>query len=236
MKGFGERTSHKEIMDIRSLSPEESASVYHLMAGVNEFLGGTKVVLTHLENYSKKWKPGEKIRILDVGTGGSDIPAAVAQWARQKNFDVTVTALDLEHNALAFGKERHGGLRKIRYVQGSCFRLPFSEGSFDYVITSMFFHHLTNDEIIRCLLSFDRLASRGIIINDLMRSRRAYAGFLLLTFFIDDPVFCHDGLLSIRRAFRPRDLKDWIKTSGLKYLSVHRHFAFRLAAAGEKHA
>jgi ubiquinone/menaquinone biosynthesis C-methylase UbiE len=234
VKPFTERSTEQEIMDIRELTPEETASVYTWIGRVNRFLGGTRVILKHLENFSKNWPEGQTIRILDVGTGSSDIPAEIIKWAARKKLCVHVTALDIDHRALVFGKSRNADIRSLSWVQASCEALPFPDKSFDYVLSSMFFHHLSPAMILKCLEAYDRLAKRGIIINDLYRSRLAYALFDLGTLAVPSPVFRHDGLLSIRRSFRKNDLKEMIQDSGLQYLAARRHFAFRVSLAGEK--
>lgn len=233
MKPFSERSTEQEIMDVRQLTPEETKSVYSWIGRVNRYLGGIRVVLKHLEDYSKKWKPGQTIRILDVGTGGSDIPAAIVRWAERRKIKIHVVALDIDSRALVFGKSKNS-IPGLSWVQGSCEALPFPDKSFDYVLSSMFFHHLSPAMILKCLKTCDRIAKRGIIINDLYRSRRAYVLFDLATLFIPSPVFRHDGLLSIRRAFRKEDLLQMIADSGLEYLSPYRHYSFRVALAGER--
>lgn len=50
--------------------------------------------------------------------------------------------------------------------------------SFDYVHAGLFLHHLREDAILRVLRSMDRLARRGIVWNDLVRSR---VGHLVIT-------------------------------------------------------
>ncbi len=232
---FTERSPEKEIMDQRVLNPAETASVYTWIARVNKYLGGTSVILKYLEKWSENWPADKTIRILDVGTGGSDIPAAIAQWAQRKDKMVKVTALDIDLEALRFGKIKNAD-PSLFWVQASCEDMPFADGAFDYVISSMFFHHLPDAMIYKCLRFFDAAASRGIIINDLLRSPLAYAGFWLLTRFIPDPIFRHDGLLSILRAFRMPDLKTMVEETGLDYLTGRNHFAFRIALAGEKNA
>ncbi len=233
MSSFAVRALEKEIIDLRPLTPEETASVYRRLTWVNRWLGGARVILDHLEKFSRAWKRGELIRILDVGSGASDIPAAVMDWAKGRRFKVHVVSLDIDAEALRYGRERYKrhGLSQVR---ASCFQFPFAPHAFDYAITSMFYHHLTDQQIRENLLSLNSLTKRGIIINDLSRSRMSYAGFWILSLFTRDPVFRHDGLLSIRRAFRIEDLEKLRVETGLLYLHPRKHPGGRVALAGEK--
>ena len=159
---FSRRSAEKEIIDLRPLTPEENLSAFKRIAWINRFLGGTGVILHHLQRFSKNWKRGEVIKILDLGTGISDIPEAVLRWGKKQGFQIEITALDLFHEPLKAGRLAPG----ISRIQASCFDLPFQTQTFDYVMASMFFHHLENTEIYSVLAQASAMAKRGIIIND----------------------------------------------------------------------
>ncbi len=228
---FTRRSEEKEIIDLRPLTPAENASAFKRMAWVNRFLGGSGVILHHLKRFSKKWEPGRLVRILDLGTGISDIPEAIIKWGKRNHFNIQITALDLCLEPLKSDR----AVNEISRVQASCFALPFQPEMFDYCIASMFFHHLKDEEIHTLLIEISGMVKQGIIINDLYRSFIPYAGFWLMTLFMGDPLFRHDGLISIQKGFRAEDLKDWISKTGLSVLKPYSHpFAFRVALAGEK--
>lgn len=227
---FFSRSEEKEILDLRPLTPEENLSAFKLISLVNRWLGGTNVILSYLKKFSKKWRANEVIRILDLGTGISDIPEAILHWSKVNGFRVEVTALDISFESLKLGRKAPG----LSLVQASCFELPFSGPIFDYVTASMFFHHLSDAEILTVLKKSESIAKRGIIINDLERSKLSYAGFWLLTLFINDGIFRNDGLISIQKGFVAADLKKWISKTGFKFLSSSKHFIGRIALAGEK--
>ena len=232
---FAIRSIEKEIIDLRKLTPEETASVYPLIARVNRRLGGTRVILHYLEEFSRRWDHEKIIRILDVGTGVADIPAAILRWAKQKKIKIHITALDIDSENLTLAKHRLDSITDISFVQASSMQLPFAEQSFDYVMASLFFHHLSDEEIIQNLKNFDHLAKQGIIINDLVRSPAAYAGFFLFSLAAGrNAIFRHDGLLSVKRSFRLAEARQYIEKAGLSYLKPQRHFAFRMAIAGQK--
>ena len=228
------RSQEKEIMDLSPLTYEESVSVYKLIARVNQYLGGTGVILRHLRRFSREWKPGQTIRILDVGSGGADIPKAIALWFRKRKWPAQITTLDLNGEAVRMAKNQLEDYPEITCVQGSCFELPFPENSFHYVISSMFFHHLSDAEAVLALKAFDQITSRGIIINDLVRSRRAFWGIKLFAAFTGNKIFQNDAPLSVLRGFVAKEADSLIERSGLSYLKFHRHFAHRFALAGEK--
>ncbi len=230
------RSAEKEIIDLVPLTYEETLNTYKLISRVNQYLGGIAVILNHLSRFSTHWQPEQTLRILDIGSGSADIPQAIARWCRKRKQAVRITALDLSREALQMARHLSGDYPEIQFVQGSCFELPFLNDSYDYVISSLFFHHLEDSQAVAALKSFDRIAQRGIIINDLLRSRRAFWGIKLLAAFTQDKIFKNDAPLSVLRGFVPDEAGALIQQSGLSYLRFYRHFAYRFALAGEKHA
>jgi hypothetical protein len=107
--------------------------------------------------------------------------------------------------------------------------------NFDYALSSLTLHHLNDSQIISLLQQSDRLCRRGIIMNDLKRSVRAWMWIWVLTRVTGaHPVVQNDGPLSVRRAFRPQELAALAAQAGLSYLKVKTHFGYRLTLAGEK--
>ena len=82
----------------------------------------------------------------------------------------------------------------------------------DYVISSLFTHHLPDAEIVRFLEWMERIAVRGWFVNDLHRERLPYLGFGMLAKVMRWHRFVqHDGPISIRRAFRHKDWEMYLK-------------------------
>ena len=58
------------------------------LRGVNLIFGYTRSLLGHLKRFSRGWKPGQLISILDIGTGSADVPRAILKWAAGRGFAV----------------------------------------------------------------------------------------------------------------------------------------------------
>ncbi len=231
-----QRSPEKEIMDLEIRGYDETAAAYRFIRNVNRYLFGTRVILSHLDQYSRRWDKAALIRILDVATGASDIPQAIAEWARRRGFQIQIVALDINPQVMIFAKKEITGYPEITLVRGSVFDLPFRPETFDYVISSMFFHHLTDEEVVKVLRIFDRFAKRGVVVNDLVRNLRAYLWIHLFARLTKNEMIRNDAPLSVLRGYRQAEVKDLIRKSGLSYLGYHRHFAHRFAIAGEKNA
>src|SRR3546814_16642259 len=76
----------------------------------------------------------------------------------------------------------------------------------DFIISSLVAHHMSNAERLAFLAFMERHASRGWFVNDLYRHAFAYHGFPLLARLLRlPPIVLADCPLSIARAFRPSD-------------------------------
>jgi ubiquinone/menaquinone biosynthesis C-methylase UbiE len=81
-------------------------------------------------------------RVLDIGCGTGTFAVAIKGWLPS----VQVVGLDPDPKALARGRRKaeRAGV-SICFDQGFATALPYSDGSFDRVFSSLMFHHLPQD-------------------------------------------------------------------------------------------
>jgi SAM-dependent methyltransferase len=210
------RSLEPELLDVETPPPEERERIAGYLAFVNRWLGGTAAVARHLRDVK------EPVTVLDVAAGAADIPRDLAR----RYPHLKCIAFDLSEWMLALAS----GVPRIR---GDVRWFPFRDRSVDYVITTHFFHHLTDDQIVAVLREFDRVARRGIVVNDLVRNRRALCWITLLTLGANRYVK-YDGPQSVRKAFTVPEMEALARRAGLDWLRVRRHFGHRLTLAGER--
>ena len=121
------------------------------------------------------------------------------------NWDVRVIGVDLHGRTLEFAREQVAGEARIRLLCADALRLPFEAGSFDYALSSMFLHHLSDADAVSALVEMDRVASRGVIAADLLRRPVAYWGIRFLTHF-SSPMVRHDARVSVLQAFTRQEI------------------------------
>src|SRR4051812_25882170 len=83
-----------ELMDSSPVEDGELRRTLEFLARVNRFLGGFGPVLAHLALWTSAWPAGRTFTVLDVGTGGADLPLALARWSRSRGLALQVTAID----------------------------------------------------------------------------------------------------------------------------------------------
>lgn len=230
---FAHRIHQHEILDDHE--PEQAVvdRVYAFLAMVNRRFGGAAATIARFDTFSRTWRPGERIEVLDIASGAADIPRALIAWGRARGFDLRVTALDISRSALDYAHRSGPDDQRLRLLCADI-RRPFCrDEAFDYVTSALFFHHLTDEQVVDVLRLSSRVARRGMVVNDLVRSRQAWVLTWLLTWPFH-PILHHDGPLSVRRALTPDELLRLARDAGVTWLSIERHFGERMTAAGEK--
>jgi SAM-dependent methyltransferase len=206
-----------EHMDAPDASREELALALGYLRWVNRRLGGESALLGHLRRWSRDWpRAGEGVvTLLDLATGSADLPIAARRWALASGFDLRITGVDLHPTTLELAREHVAGVggdiaAGITLVQADARRLTdaFKPGGFDYVHAGLFLHHLPELEVLTVLRIMDRLASRSLIWNDLVRTPLAGGAIRVLTLG-QPPMVRHDAIVSVQAGFTP-----WTSPSG----------------------
>ena len=216
---FRVRATDPEILDLGVDDDEARRSLADLRF-VNRWLGGRRAIARAV---LPRLRAGS--RLLDVGCGSADLPAFLIRQARAPFLAV---GLDVKPLHLREAPP------EVRPVVADVRHLPFAPRSFDVVTASLFLHHFDAPELPDVLRALFAL-SRGIfVVNDLHRARVPYVfSRLFMPLVFKSPVSVNDGLVSIRRAFTPRELTDAFAAAGIARVDVARRFPYRLVAVAE---
>ncbi len=226
-------------MDDPAIDREDLSQSLGFIRKVNRRLGGEKALVGRLGAWSAGWAAGETVTLLDVGTGSADLPVAAVKWARGREFDLRVTAVDNHPTTLDLAREHvegAGAADAIALKECDALRLmdDYEPASFDYVHAGMFLHHLSDLQVLTMLRIMERLARRGIIWNDLLRTRFSLMGIKLLT--IGQPeVVKHDAIVSVKAGFSRREVRDIAARMSFSWCRVRTSvLTGRFTVAGEK--
>jgi ubiquinone/menaquinone biosynthesis C-methylase UbiE len=192
------------------------------LARVNRRLGGVRLSRRAIDALA----PGRAaISILDVGTGGADIPLALIDHGRATGRLVTVTGVDRRAEILAaaaIADPRVSATGELTLHVGDGAGLPFADGTFDVAHSSLLVHHLETPEARRVLEEMARVARVGVVVNDLVRSRPSWLGAWLLSHLATRNALTRDDApMSVRRAYTVAELTALLATAGLR---VERRF------------
>jgi ubiquinone/menaquinone biosynthesis C-methylase UbiE len=223
------RIYEEELLDAGDGTDEDVAQSLADLRRINRFLGGRRVVLDAIAS-CLGGAPLSEVSVLDVGTGSADIPMAVAERCRKLGLTTFVAAVDISERNLRVARAQLGVSREIQFVRADSMALPFAADSFDFVTASLFLHHFRDEDVVRLLADFARIAKRAVIVNDLVRNLVPYyftkiAGPFLAASFLTR----NDAPVSVLRGFTRQEIGALARRAGLRDLEVKRLFPYRLS-------
>lgn len=195
----------------------------------NALLGGVRLSREALEALvGTDGARGAGIELLDVGTGGADIPVALlADW-RRRGRKLAVTATDERPEVLAAARVAMPGLDRVEALRlevADGRALPYEDRAFDVAHASLVLHHLDRADAVRLLAEMGRVSRRGIVVNDLQRAPHALLGaWLVSRLFTRNRYSRYDAPLSVRRAYTVVEMKALLAVAGLRPIATRRHF------------
>jgi SAM-dependent methyltransferase len=216
-------------MDRPDNTPEDLNGALADIRSVNRFLGGSKILLSAVRPFLLSHGSGEPLSVLDVGTGGADLPLDLVGEARRMGRRIRVVAVDRDPVTLDYARRQTAATPEIELCAADAFALPFAPASFDLVTASLFLHHFAEADAVRLLAAFRRIARRAVLINDLQRHIVPWA-FIGLAARVTrrHRMFVHDAPLSVLRGFTVGELQAAAREAGASDATVVRRIPYRL--------
>jgi SAM-dependent methyltransferase len=205
------------------------------LARVNQWLGGYRPTFEWLNTFAETREP---LRILDVGCGDGEALRRIARWAKKNRLDVQLIGLDLNADTIGIAKEATPLECGVEFVAGNVFDYEPQE-PVDLIVSSLFAHHLSDEEIVRFVGWMETHARLGWFVNDLSRAATPYRLFKLLAKMTRrHRIVQHDGPVSVARAFRANDWRRLCAAAGLAEgeFSILSYVPARLCVARRKQA
>jgi 2-polyprenyl-3-methyl-5-hydroxy-6-metoxy-1,4-benzoquinol methylase len=208
-RGFlAERDPHAiEQMDRPDCDPGKLDRTYAQFGVVNAAVSGWRRTYTSI--LRPAFSPDRTNTLLDVGSGGGDVPRALARWARRDGLPLELTAIDPDERAHAYATRRPA-------VPGLSFRRALSselvaEGAvFDAVVSNHVLHHLDPAQFDGLLDDTEQLTRHVAVHSDIARHPLGYALFSAGTLPLPGSYIRQDGLTSIRRSYTPGELRGTV--------------------------
>ena len=225
------RTDALELLDGPLDDPAALAANLRDLRRVNRWLGGVRLSADAIDALAAH---REQLTLLDVGTGGADIPLALLRRARVRGRALAIVGIDSRPEVLAAALVADPSVATTPGLElhvGDGRALPYPDRSFDVVHASLVVHHLSPDAAVTLLREMARVARLGVVVNDLDRSRAGWIGAWLLGHFLTANRFTrHDAPRSVRRAYRAREMTAMLRDAGLTPVRTLR------AALGQRYA
>ncbi len=225
--------SHKlERIDKGEYTPEEYDRFLSDIRIVNRFAGDNRALNTTLLRDIERENLRE-FSVLDVGAGSGELLRLVSKFAAKQGRSVRLTGLELNTRSANAILEESRKFPEISAIRGNALNLPFADNSFDFVISSLFLHHLSDSDLILSLAEMSRVSARKIFAIDLHRHLIAYGLYkLFCAAFRISRLVREDGSLSVLRGFKPGEFLYLADKAELKNPTVERRFPFRIVLSG----
>jgi SAM-dependent methyltransferase len=200
---------------------------------INRWLGGVGLSSAAIDAIAAH---RAELSLLDVGTGGADIPVALLADAGRRGRALHVVGLDSRPEVIAAAARATPAVATtagLTMTVGDGRSLPYPDRAFDVVHASLMLHHLEPPEAATVLAEMGRVARLGIVVNDLDRSRLAWLGAWLIGHLLTGNRFTRvDAPLSVRRAYRLDEAVALVRASGLAPVrTIRGPFRHRYAIA-----
>lgn len=222
------RTDLEESMDDFSMDNDGLVTALDDIARINQLLGGNSVTLEGVKTLIKDFPKDKIITIMDFGCGSGDMLRMLSKFGKENSLKFQLIGIDANEATIRHAEKCSSEFDNITYLAEDIFLYDFSKYTIDIALITLTLHHFKDDEILKIMRAILNLVKKGIVVNDLERSKLAYRLFQAIIFiFRLEKMTAEDGLISILRGFKREDLEKFSKDLGLKKFSIKWKWAFR---------
>jgi ubiquinone/menaquinone biosynthesis C-methylase UbiE len=209
-------TDAAELLDGPLDDPAALAGNLRDLRRINRRLGGVDLSEAAIDALAAH---RAELTLLDVGTGGADIPLALISRARQRGRRLHAVGIDSRPEVLTAAVRVNPSIATTDGLElhvGDGLELRYPDRSFDVAHASLVLHHLEPTVAIELLREMGRVARLGVVVNDLERSRVGWLGAWLVSHLMTGNRFTRrDAPLSVRRAYRAVETAAMLRSAGL---------------------
>ncbi|MHA7057446.1 methyltransferase domain-containing protein [Aquimarina sp. M1] len=225
------RSNEEELMDHPEVDSEDLNVALSDISRVNKWLGGNNITIQAVLNQiNQKGTTGttKEWTIIDLGCGDGEMLRQVTDIFRRKKIKAKLIGIDNNHNCIVQANKLSHSYKEIEFYSRDILTLKKDEFNCDIIICTLTLHHFKDYQIKKVLQKSMELISGVLIINDLHRNKLAYYLFKIFSFFfIKGHIAKNDGLVSIKRGFKRKELIHYAKELQLKSYRLKWKWAFR---------
>lgn len=222
------RQREPEIMDDPGLDPKEHQRALRGLSLLNACSGSVWALWQPIRRLSASLNRRD-LRILDIATGSADNAIGLWELGQRAGLNLQIDGCDISDTALEVARTaaaKAGAPSKF-------FRLDAINDNiaddYDVIMTSLFAHHLDEEQLVALLKNMSKSTKHMVIVNDLVRSYSSLLMVFLATQVLSrSPVVHFDGPTSVRASYTTEELRDIAVRSGMDDATISERFPCRM--------
>lgn len=225
-----------EIMDQPDLDPGRHLAALNGLARINWVSRIAQTMASALIRYSRA--TGERtLCVLDLASGGGDVTLGIWRRARRAGLHLEITGCDMSPTAIQRANDRaRSADAPIEFIQCNVLADPLPGGC-HVVMSSLFLHHLDEQQAVCLLTRMREHAARLVLLNDLRRGTFPWLLALAATRLLTRSDVVHvDGPRSVAGAFTMEEARNLCERAGLAGASLRRSWPYRYLITWRKPA
>lgn len=236
MKFLAQRDRQPELMDQPGLDRETHRRALDGLRAANAISRTSQVIWRGIRESGIVPDNGRPLRMLDIATGGGDVVMGIARLAARHGVAMEAHGCDINATAVEYAQSvaNQARLSGTKFFQLNAL-VDLLPDEYDVFMSTLFFHHLGNEDAKQLLGRMAKSARRCILVDDLCRSPLGYfyawAGGRLLT---RSHIVHADGPLSVSAAFTIPEFRRLAQDSGLSAAQFRRHWPQRFLMSWKK--
>ena len=221
------RIREPEIMDDPALDGGRHEAALRGLSRLNYLSGSARTLWPPLAALARQLGR-RQLRVLDVASGGGDVPVRLWRKARRAGLHLEIHGVDVSPRAVEFAARQAAAEQAaINFSVLDVLADPLPRG-FDAVTCSLFLHHLAEEQGVLLLQAMSKATKHLVLVNDLRRSAAGLALAHLAAWTLSgSDVVRVDGARSVRAALTVREAIAMARAAGLKGAIVERRWPLR---------
>jgi len=222
------RRLRPEIMDQPGLAPDLHVQALRGLQRINFLSGSSGIYWPWIRSAANSVAP-RPLRILDLATGGGDVPIRLWQKAQRTGLNLHIEGCDRSATAISHAQALAAAqAASVRFFTRDVLQGPLPE-RYDALLCSLFLHHLDEHQAVDLVRRMAEAAAVMILVNDLVRGPFGFAlAYVASRVLSTSPVVHSDGPQSVAGAFTVREMRELAERAGLKEAIVKRRWPFRM--------
>jgi 2-polyprenyl-3-methyl-5-hydroxy-6-metoxy-1,4-benzoquinol methylase len=223
---FSKRSFEQELMDKPGINMKILHQNLKELDKLNDLTFSSRLFIKAL----KKVLTNEKkvLQIVDLGCGSGHILKNIAKWGRRNGYFFELIGVDKNPRIIEYMNQHCKDYPEIIGIVDNVTDFFTNNRKPDIVISSLFFHHLSNDELTLLFHQMKSKVKTAIFILDLQRSKVAYWVSWIITRLLNGTKLSkNDGPLSVLRAFSESEWVAMLKKAGISNFTIFKKSFFR---------